>query len=239
MGAGNPVGFYAENAIAYLLYTVGTQYGFNTFWNATTALANGHHSATIFSFLSAFVSQNPDLAGPVQALAASQNIRTLDAQGQLPAGASADAAINSAASGGAGDLETLYLALSPSASGAAGVNTTPSAPSFCLNNNLAGAKDSNGLGMSKRFAFTAAQSGRLGIRMVDAAGNVVSGALIYANARGSDGKSAPIYGWNEDIGQFSVNAGTTYSLKINLAQVAALSGGNQCGLTLSLWTPAS
>jgi hypothetical protein len=122
------VGFYAENAIAYVLYTLGTQYGFNTFWNATTALANGHHSATIFSFLSAFLSQNPTWTGAVQSLAASQNIRTLDALGQLPAGASADAAIGSTASAGAGDLETLYVALSPSAgNGAAGVNLTPSA----------------------------------------------------------------------------------------------------------------
>lgn len=240
LGAGNTVGFYAENAIAYLLYSLGTQYGFNNFWNATTALANGHTSATIFSFLNGFVSQNPDLAGAVQALAASQNIRTVDALGQLPSGATADAAIGSAASGGAADLEVLYLALAANASnGAKGVNLTPSAPSFCLNSNLAGAKNSNGLGMSKRFTVTAAQTGPLGVRMTDALGNAVSGGLVFANARGSDGKSVPIYGWNEDIGQFNANAGTTYTLKINLANPAALTNGNQCGLTVSLWAPAS
>jgi len=240
LGAGNTVGFYAENAIAYLLYTLGTQYGFNNFWNATAALANGHTSATVFSFLSGFVSQNPSLAGAVQALAASQNIRTLDALGQLPSGDTADAAISSAASGGAGDLEVLYLALAPNASnGAKGVNLTPSAPSFCLNSNLAGAKNSNGLGMSKRFTVTASQTGPLGVRMTNALGNAVSGGLVFANARGSDGKSVPIYGWNEDIGQFTANAGTTYTLKINLANPASLTNGNQCGLTVSLWAPAS
>ncbi|RUP34074.1 MAG: hypothetical protein EKK45_03835 [Curvibacter sp.] len=239
-GAGKTVGFYAENAIAYVLYTLGTQYGFNTFWNATTALANGHPSATIFSFLNGFVSQNPSLSGAVQALAASQNIRTLDALGRLPSGDTGDAAVASAANGGAADLETLYLPLTPNVSnGSKGVNLTPSAPSFCLNNNLAGAKDSNGLGMSKRFTFTAVQTGPLGVRMVDALGNAVAGGLVFANARGSDGKSVSIYGWNEDIGQFSVNAGTTYTLKVNLTNPATLTGGNQCGLTVSLWTPAS
>jgi len=240
LGAGKTVGFYAENAVAYILYTLGTQYGFNNFWNATTALANGHPSATIFSFLSGFVSQNPGLAGAVQTLAASQNIRTLEAQGRLPASDTGDAAISSAANGGAADLDILYLALAPNASnGAKGINLTPSAPSFCLNSNLAGAKDSNGLGMSKRFTVTPSQTGPLGVRMTDALGNAVAGGLIFANARGSDGKSVPIYGWNEDIGQFNANAGTTYTLKINLANPAALTNGNQCGLTVSLWAPAS
>lgn len=232
--AGQANGFYAEETVSYLLYSLGTQYGFTPFWNTLTSMATGHQSATVFNFLNRYMSQNPGSAGTLNALATAQNIRTTDILGALPATAVTDPAINSTASGGAPDLEILYLTLNPVvASGSETVNVTANPPPFCFNNKLRGAYKSNGLGMRRRFVFTASQSGWLGLNLSDASGKMFVDGKVFANIRDSKGAKISVYGWNDDLGKIKVVAGTTYSVSVS-PDLDTISG-NQCGNTLSLW----
>jgi hypothetical protein len=226
-------GFYAENTVRYLLYTLGTQYGFTPFWNTLTAMAAGYESATVFNFLNRYMIRNPSSASVVKALATAQNIRTTDILGALPATAVADPAINSTASGGAPDLEVLYLALNPVvASGSDTVNVTPDAPTFCFNNKLRGAYNGNGLGMTRRFLFTASESGWLGLKLSRPGGSFADGTVTIT-IRDSKGATISLYGWDSGLGQMKVVAGTTYSVGVqpDLKTIT----GNQIGNKLSLW----
>ncbi|MFZ4478986.1 MAG: hypothetical protein ACOYNZ_03720 [Rhodoferax sp.] len=234
VASGKANGFYAEDTVSYLLYTMGTQYRFTPFWNALTSMASGYQSATLFNFLNRYLSQNPGSADAVKALATAQNIRTTDILGALPATAVTDPAINSTASGGAADLEILYLTLNPVvASGSDDVNVTTNPPAFCFNNKLRGANESNGLGMRRRFVFTASQSGWFGLNLRDASGTRFVDGKVFANIRDSKGAKISNYGWNDDLGKIKVVEGTIYSVSVSpdLDTVA----GNQCGNTLSLW----
>lgn len=235
--SGQATGFYSEASVYHVLYTIGTKYGFSTFWKTTTALASGHESATVFNFLSRFVAQNPSALSDIQSIAAADNIRTLDALGALPTGAAADPSVNAMASNGAGDLEVLYLPLnlSPWATNAtSSMNVTQAPSSFCFNSNLKGAMFHNGLGMSRRFTFVAPQTGWLGLRMTDATGAANSTTLI-ANARDDTGQKVDVYVWGTDVGKLSVIAGRRYSVKLTMINPASLAGGNACGITLTAW----
>lgn len=234
VAAGQANGFYAEATVSYLLYTLGTQFGFTPFWNALTSMATGYQSATVFNFLNRYLSQNPGSADAVKALATAQNIRTTDVLGALPATAVTDPAINSTASGGAPDLEVLYLTLNPViASGSDTVNVTTNPPTFCFNNNLRGANYANGLGMTRRFVFTASQSGWFGLRISDASGKIFVDGTVKGHIRDSKGAMIGPYYWNDDFAKINVVAGTTYSISVK--PDLNIVSGNHCGNTLTLW----
>ena len=234
VASGKANGFYAEDTVSYLLYSLGTQYGFTPFWNTLTAMASGYESATLFNFLNRYISQNPTRADAVRALVSAQNIRSTDILGVLPANDVADTAIDSTASGGASDLEILYLTLNPVVANETGtVNVTPSPPGFCFNNKLRGANKSNGLGMTRRFVFTATQTGWLGLRLSDADGKKFVDGKVYVNIRNSKGSKVSQWGWDDDLGQIDVVAGTSYSISVQ-PDLKTISG-NQCGNALSLW----
>lgn len=234
VSTGEANGFYSEETVSYLLYTLGSKFGFTPFWNALTSMATGYQSATVFNFLNRYMSQNPSSADAVNALVTAQNIRTTDVLGALPATAVTDPAINSTASGGAPDLEVLYLALNPVvASGSDTVNVTSNPPTFCFNNKLRGANYSNGLGMTRRFVFTASQSGWFGLRLSDASGKIFVDGKVEGDIRDSKGANISAYVWNADFAKINVVAGTTYSVSL-MPDLNTISG-NQCGNTLTLW----
>lgn len=241
-GAGR-TGFYAEGAIRHLMYKLGKTYGFTAFWNATTAMASGHDSATVFTFLAKFIQQPGVNEADVLKMAQSVNIKTLNLQGVLAAGVAADPEINETASGGAKDLEQLYVSLAPSAPADVAVeaNLTATPASFCLNSKLPGAQLSNGLGSSKRFVFTSQHDGAIGVKLANSDGKLYPDQVSYSRVRdGSTGKTTPFYGWSgSGLGRFNVKKGVTYTLMVTVHDKSLLNMQNTCGLTLSLHNTAA
>lgn len=230
-------GFYAEGSVQTVMYRMGVQYGFTPFWKAIVALRGGHESATVFSFLSTFVQQNPALEADVRALAATENIRTLNALGELPAGTTADPAINATASKGASDLEALYIKVNLAAANAGTdpVNLTTSATPFCVNRNLKGANLSNGLGLTKRFTFTANFTGNLGVRAVDDKGKLFDDQSTALQARDNTGTKADALNWANGNGMIPVVSGRVYTVQVRLSEPANVFMGNRCGNQVSFW----
>ena len=230
-------GFYAENSIAYVMYSLGTSYGFNNFWRAVISLKSGHASATIFSFLNQYlaITTDPSARTRVAELMAQENIRNTNLLGAL--NGTADPAVDSAASKGATDLETLYTLLSLGADtvGDKPIDLTPNSTPFCINANLKGANKGNGLGMSRRFTFTASFSGPIGLRATDDKGAFFAEQSTGMTGRDSTGSKVQMYGWSDGYAQITVVQGRTYTVKVNVTDPQTILGGNRCNNRLSLW----
>lgn len=237
--AGARKGFYAEESVQYVMYQIGKRHGFTAFWNAVTALKADHHSSTIFAFLAKFRASNP--AAAIDDLLVTENIRSSDPLGKLAGGVAPDPAISAEqnkgqASAGAADLETLYLpvTLASAEAGAAPAPLTPSAPpSFCINHNLKGAQLSNGLGMLRRFVFTANYTGSLGIRFSDDKGAELNNKDVVVTARSSRGAAVQVSGWDNAV-QIAIEQGTTYTVLFQQTEPNVFQG-NRCGNTMTLW----
>ena len=228
-------GFYSEISVGYVMYNIGIRYGFSAFWKAVSAMRNNHHSATIFAFLNVYLTANPSAA--ISDLLVTENIRSTNGFGVLQAGSVPDALINSAASGGATDLESLYvnLVLSASQEQATPENLTPNAPTFCVNRNLPGANTANGLGMARRHTFTATYSGTLGIKPQDDRGVDFDPQSTYVTARDSLGNDVSMFGWDNGLGFINIVQGRTYTVTVRLNNPAGIFNGNRCANRLNLW----
>lgn len=230
-------GFYAENSIAYVMYSLGTSYGFNNFWRAVISLKSGHASATIFSFLNQYLAITTDSSARtrVAELMAQENIRNTDLLGALSG--TADSAVDSVASKGGTDLETLYTLLSPGADAVSNkpIDLTPNSTPFCINANLKGANKSNGLGMSRRFTFTASFSGPIGLKATDDKGASFAEQSTGMTGRDSTGSKVQMNGWSDGYAQIDVVQGRTYTVKVNVTDPQTILGGNRCNNRLSLW----
>ncbi|CAN1524096.1 hypothetical protein [Limnohabitans sp. B9-3] len=241
--SGTANGFYAENSVAYLLYKLGNQYGFTSFWKATTSLKTGHESATVFNFLDKFITNSGGAASrdAVLSTALPANIKTVHPLGVLDPSVSLDAAINASTSGGADDLEVLYKTLSPTTPINADVQKlTATGGEFCLNKKLRGSSatsNSNGLGWTKRFTFTSTYTGTMGVKTLNGANLAYPDGTVFVKIRnGSTGKSVPLYNWDGAAGRWNVTQGVTYSIVLQVADPAVFpSSGNACGNTLTLW----
>jgi|GEM_PF-953542 hypothetical protein len=234
-------GFYSEDTIAYFLYQLGLKdaYGaFTTFWNTLTSMTSGYQSSTIFSFLDRYIAQGKATKEAILIDAQPINIRTVDPLGILPAGDTPDPKINSATSGGADDLEKIYISLAPKtpADAKKSENLTPSVSTFCLNSKLLGANHSNGLGMSRRFAFMAPYTGSLSYKLLDEKGNEYKNDYFFVTVRnGATGKNLK-NGWNGYREQWDVVSGNTYSLTITFnSESPQIKKANLCGNQFSLW----
>ena len=237
--AGKRKGFYSEESVAYVMYQMGVRHGFAPVWRAVSAMRAHHHSATLFAFLNHFVLANPSL--PIADVLAAENIRSTHALGQLPAGSSPDPAIDATASKGAGDLEAVYIpvALNPvPAQASAALAGEANAP-FCVNRNLKGARNANGLGMHRRFVFTAAFSGSVGVKVLNGAGKSLDLQDHSLNARSELGSDARLKTWAGGLAQFDVVEGRVYTLRFSVDSPNTVFNGNSCGHKLSLWRVAA
>ncbi len=252
---GEANGFYAEYSIVKLLYGIGNLpgQGFPQFFTAFSKMRATVHSATIFSFLDIYLQDNPGAASQVQALMAESNIKSSNPFGVLPAGAPADAAIGAAANkgtaaAGAPDLETLYVNLPLLTNVAAPVNgqlprpLTQNEPTVCLNDNLQGAQSGNGLGMSRRFVFTANFTGSIGVRGVDDQGALLSDQGVYFTARDTTGAQINIWGYGtigpDNLGYhgyLDVVQGRSYTVSMLVWNPDIILNGSQCGNRLVLF----
>lgn len=241
--AGEANGFYAENSVAYLLYKLGTQYGFTPFWKATTSLKTGHESATVFNFLDKFIAASGGQATntSVLTIASAVNIKTVDPLGILGNGVQPDASINSAASIGATDLEVLYSVLTPQTpSGVDAQQLTTTNGDFCLNKKLRGSdkdSNSNGLGWTRRFTFTSNYTGTAGLKIFNTDKLAFPDGTIFVKIRESvTGKSVPFYNWDNGAGRWSVTNGVKYSIVVQVQEPKIFTtSGNTCGNNLYLW----
>ncbi len=245
--AGVRKGFYSEESVGYVMYTLGNmEQGFARLWRAVAALKNEHHSATIFAFLNQFKTQNPNVN--IDTILAQENIRSTDPFGALAAGSSPDPAINANASGAA-DLEVQYLPVSLAAGaptpGPEIVNT--STPSYCLTSKLSKKDDppvayANALGMSRRFTFKSTYTGWLIWRPLNRLNqdfNVQSLALHAREERGNNVKTEQleIEMTNStrklELSAIKVTEGRVYSLTMRV-EPTSIWNGNTCGNTLQL-----
>ena len=233
--AGVRKGFYSEESVAYVMYQMGKRHGFGPLWNAIVAMKNGHESATIFNFLSRYAQAYPGNA--IDDLLTAENIRSKDVLGGLAAGVTPDAAINSTASVGATDLETLYLRLVASAPvyESVAIKASDDSAAFCFNRNLVGASLANGLGMRKRFTFTAAYTGDMGIKLVNDAGVVLKTNDYSLEGRDSTGVTPARYGWADGTTQIEVVQGRSYTFRVGPQKPADVLNGSRCGHVVSLW----
>lgn len=234
-------GFYSEDSIGYLLYQLGTNdaFGaFTSFWNTLTAMASGYESSTIFSFLDRFVAQSKASSTQILEVAKKVNIRSIDPLGVLPASETPDPKINQEASGGADDLEKIYIALNPQAVGQSKTNEnlTPNATKFCFNSKLTGANKENGLGVSRRFNFKAPYKGVITYKLVDSTGSPYALNQFNLQVRdGSTGKDLTLSKSN-GVESWNITTGTNYSVTIRLADSSPLlNGKNSCGNQFTLW----
>lgn len=237
--AGKRKGFYSEESVAYVMYQMGVRHGFAPIWRAVSAMRTQHHSATLFAFLNHFVLANPAL--PITDLLAAENIRSTHPLGQLPAGSSPDPAIDATASKGATDLEAVYIpvALNPvSLQSSAALAGEADAP-FCVNRNLKGARSANGLGMHRRFVFTAPFSGSIGVKVLNSTGKSLDLQDHSLSARGDVGSDARLKTWTGGLAQFEVVEGRTYTLRFSVDSPNTVFNGNTCGHKLSLWRVAT
>jgi hypothetical protein len=241
--AGEANGFYAENSVAYLLYKLGSTYGFTPFWKATTSLKTGHESATVFNFLDKFIAAsngNPS-SDTVLGLASPVNIKTVNPLGVLGSNVQADSSINSTVSGGATDLERIYSELTPQApSGTDAQQLTASNGVFCLNKKLKGANtdtNSNGLGWTRRFTFTSNFTGTAGIKIFNADKLAFpDGTVMFKIRESENGKSVAVYNWDDGAGRWSVKNGVKYSIVIQVLEPKIFTTtGNTCGNNVYLW----
>lgn len=234
-------GFYSEDTIAYFLYQLGLKdtYGaFTTFWNTLTSMTSGYQSSTIFSFLDRYIAQGKATKENILIDAKPVNIRTVDPLGILPAGDTPDPKINGVASGGADDLEKIYIALTPKIPTDAKVaqDLTPDASTFCLNSKLLGANKSNGLGMSRRFSFKAPYTGTLSYKLINDKGDGYNNNDYYMTVRDSATGKNLKNGWNGYREQWDVVSGNTYSLTITFnSESPQIKKTNLCGNQFSLW----
>lgn len=237
--ADSPNGFYSEISVGYLLYKLGTDYGFTPFWKTLAAMAQGYESATVFNFLNLYVGQQTAVSrAQLQGLAALANIKTTDPLGSLPAGTAPDPAIGQVTSG-APDLETVYFTLSPIAPrGDSPQKLTASSPAFCMNARLYGAASPNGLGVSRRFKVVAPYTGTMGALILGPTGETYLKKVYDLDVRdGTTGKKTSIYLWDEGDGyRWKVTAGATYTILVQF-QKAVYDKGNVCGNQILLWQP--
>jgi hypothetical protein len=238
--ASSSKGFYSENSVAYVMYNLGVRHGFSLFWRAVSALRTHHFSATIYSFLHAYSTANPSLV--FNDLLVTENIRSKDPLGTLPGGTVPDPLISAEASkgtadAGAPDLESLYTALTLSATTAqtVAVNLTPDAPTFCVNRNLSGANIANGLGMSRRHTFVANFTGQLGLKPLDDKAVDFDGQSAYINARDNLGTVVSAFNWDNGFAYIEVVEGRTYTITLRLTNPSGIFNGNRCGNRLTLW----
>jgi hypothetical protein len=241
--AGEANGFYAENSVAYLLYKLGSTYGFTPFWKATTNLKTGHESATVFNFLDKFIAagNGTPSSATVLSLASPVNIKSVDSMGILDSSVQPDAAINSTASSGAADLERIYSVLTPQVpSGTDVQQLTTSGGDFCLNKKLKGAnsdKNSNGLGWTRRFTFTSNFTGTAGLKIFNTDKLAFpDGTIMFKIRESATGKSVPLYDWENGAGRWSVTNGVKYSIVIQVLEPKIFTAtGNTCGNNVYLW----
>lgn len=250
------VGFYSEASIVTLMYGIGTLpgKGISEFFDAVKKIKTGMHSATIYPFLDYYLKANPDVSSEVNTLMAAHNIKTSDPFGVMPAGTAADPAISAEANKGnadvgADDLEKLYInltlaAVNAPASGEDAAILTPDSPSFCVNSNLPGADNQNGLGMKRRFTFTANYTGRMLVGSENKLGHRINGQSAYFSLRDEDGVNSSFWNYNgPDTDKYYAAAdiveGKKYSLKFKLFNPEAILNGSQCGFKVELARPAS
>lgn len=245
-------GFYAENSVTHLMYKIGKieGKGFTAFFNAVTAMKHDVHSATIFAFLDKYVKANPDVKDQVDALMAITNIKTTDPLGTLPAGAVTDPAIAATANKGAtsegANLEQIYVnyplktsVAAPSFGDPAAPLSIDNAPTFCINHNLYGSNNQNGLGMLKRFMVKPDFTGRLLLRAEDKNGNSLQNSGVYWNIRDESGTEVRAQGYGGPdrgvyYGYINVEAGKEYSIRTHAFYPASILNGNICGNKLAL-----
>ena len=202
-------------------------------------MSSGYDSSTVFSFLDRYIAQGRATQTEVLAAAKAVNIRTVDPLGILPAGDPGDKAIDKTASGGADDLEKIYLALLPQSptDSRKAQNLTPQAPTFCVNSELPGANDDNGLGVSRRFYFKAPYTGSISYKFQDRAGADIDVNAYSMKLRdGGTGKRLPNGTGSRE--HWNVKAGTTYSLTLTFdadKRTSLKDGENFCDNQLSLW----
>lgn len=250
--AGEANGFYSERSIIHLMYGIGTipGQGFTPFFNAFTQIRNTVHSATIFPFLNNYLAANPGVSPQVQNLMATNNIKSSDPFGVLPPGTPADPAINEAASRGAApmganDLERLYFTIPLIANVPAPSPTQPpralsqNEPPFCLNENLRGARRSNGLGMLRRFQVTANFTGQMLLRGQDDNGKTLSEQGVYFSVRNDTGAEISIFGYggvnaSDYYGVIDAEQGRTYTITLHVYNTDIILNGSQCGNRLLL-----
>lgn len=253
--AGDVKGFYSEASVVTLMYGIGTLpgKGITEFFDAVTKMKSGMHSATIYAFLNNYLTANPDVKSDVATLMAENNIKSSDPFGVMPAGTAADPAISAEANKGnatvgADDLEKLYINLTlatvtePTGDEAPAL-LTPDAPTFCVNRNLPGANSQNGLGMERRFNFTANYTGRMLVGAKNKLGDTVSGQIAYFSLRDEDGVDASFWNYKgTDTDKYyaaaDVEDGKQYSLKFISFNPEAILNGNQCGFKVELARPA-
>lgn len=246
--AGIRKGFYSEESIGYMMYKMGNDYGFPAFWKAVSALKTVHHSATVFAFLNQFIKQNPTVS--LSDLLSTENIRSTDPLGTLPAGLAPDPAINATVSIGANDLEVLYLTVAlDAASGPSASSTLVStnSPSFCLNHRMSrftSLKEKpikafeNTLGLSRRFTFKSTFTGYMRLQPVDDRGKDFKPR--YFSVRDETGQEVSILGYEnmkDSPSLIAVTQGRVYSLKF-VVDPGSVFLGNRCNNNLKLWREA-
>lgn len=232
---GKRKGFYSEESVGYVMYNMGVRHGFGPFWRAVSSMRVGHESATLFSFLARFTEANP--SATIADLLTTENVRTTDLLGNLAAEIAPDAAIGATASGGANDLEKLYIAmvLNEVGVGAEPVKASADSTSFCFNSNLPGARIGNGLGMFKRFSFTANFTGQIGVKALGDQGAVLDSKDYTLAARENTGSNPSLLTWEPGYAKLNVVQGRVYTLRFSVDSPATLFQGNNCGNALSLW----
>ena len=89
--------------------------------------------------------------------------------------------------------------------------------------------------MRKRFTFTAACTGDMGIKLVNDPGVVLQTNDYALEGRDSTGVTPVRYGWADGITQIEVVQGRTYTIRVGPQKPADVLNGNRCGHVLSLW----
>ena len=245
--ADNANGFYSEETVIKLMYSIGTLNGkgFTEFFDAVSKMKTGIHSATIFAFLDHYLKENPDVETEVKALMVTANVKTSDPFGVYPANTQADPKINAAAnkgnsSEGAADLEKLYLTVNLSDVDAPNGEDFPAvlsndSPEFCLNNNLPGANLGNGLGMRRRAEFTANYTGNMVVSAFNKLNHVISDQSAYIEVRDDTGSAVRVNGFKDGyFGRINVVSGRRYSLVLNVSNPEIILKGSQCGYYFEL-----
>ncbi len=248
---GEPNGFYSESTVYHLLYLIGNLpgKGIPEFFESVSNLKDNHYSATVFAFLNNYLTANPEVASEVESLMAANNIKTSNPYGILPTGATADPAISATASKGlanegANDLEQLYLnadldTVPAPDYGEPSNILTSTPPAFCLNHNLKGADSHNGLGMSRRFSFTANFTGGIALRAENELGQEVNIQSTKFTVRDDSGASVTMWGYGGPEpdaywGEIDVSANTDYSILLNIDEPDIVPKGSHCGYKLIL-----
>lgn len=240
-------GFYSEESIIYLLYQLGTNSdygGFSTFWKTLTSMRSGFVTSTVFSFLDRYISQIPSKSSEIKNAAADLNIRTIDPMGVLPSGAKIDKSVDEVASGGAGDLESVYINLEPTTpvDPKKSQTLTPDVKSFCINSKLKSKYKGNILGISRQFKINATSSSIVYIYVTNENNNIWSYdnyRVTVRNGRtGKDLTNNTSLSWDkvEDVWKLNLEADTTYTLTVTFEEKPITTTKyNSCGNRVTLW----